>query len=89
MGKFENKFRPIVIFGYVLIILSIVGLSFFYWVSLQVDLKLSDMYFIISMAFWYFITGLGLPNGVIISLRYFYIFYSYVFLSELSFLTKP
>ena len=59
MAKLESKIRPIVIFGYVLIILSIVGISFFYWVSLQVELKPSDMYFIISMAFGYIVTGLG------------------------------
>ena len=55
----NNKMRPIIIFGYVLISVSVAGIVFFYWVSLQVELKLGDIYFILITAFWHIITGLG------------------------------
>ncbi len=56
----SDKIRPIIIFGYVLITFSIAGALFFYWVSLQVEWKPSDTYFILVSAFWYVITGIGI-----------------------------
>jgi hypothetical protein len=55
----NNRIRPIIIFGYVLIGLSIAGVLFFYWVSLRVELEPSHIYFILISAFLYVITGLG------------------------------
>jgi len=55
----NKKIRPIIIFGYVFIGLSLVGVLFFYLVSLQVSMEVSDFYFITFVALWYFLTGLG------------------------------
>jgi hypothetical protein len=55
----NSRIRPIIIFGYVLIGLSVAGLLFFYWVSLQVELKPNDMYFIFIAAFGCIIIGIG------------------------------
>jgi len=55
----DRKIRPIIIFGYVLIGLSVITLLFFYGVSLQTDFPYIHQYYIVFAVIWYFLTGLG------------------------------
>lgn len=82
MANIDREIKPIVIFGYVLMVLSVVSVVFFYWVSLQVDMKQSDFYFIASVTAWHLITGLG----VIMRTKWgYYLFKFFLYLLIISF----
>ena len=75
-----EKIKPIIIFGYLLIGLSVISSLFFYWVSLQGFY--APKYFLISVALWYFIMGLG----VIKMTKWgYYLFKVFLYLLFLSF----
>jgi len=82
MDNVDRKIRPIKIFGYVLIGLSVISPLFFYWVSLQEKLAPVHIYFVIFVAIWDLVTGLG----VIKLTRWgYYLFKFFLYLLLISF----
>ncbi len=68
------------IFGYVLIGISIIGALFFYWASLQG--LTAPVYFVAILTTWYFVTGVGV---IWLKKWGYYLFKFFLFLLFLSF----